>query len=562
MDKNQQSSSQKKSLLQIVTYVLIIVGILFNLLFIVPNGDYSCTNVVCGLGIGEWHYHDALWHIAVARNSFQSIPFTFPSAVGFPLTSYNYLLAAMLHILELFFINPFFAYFKLLPVVGNIALVYSLFRYFRVTQKSEWEKFWISFFLYFGSSFSFLLIFYRNNFAEFSVLKGFPVVATLQPAFVLSNIQFFLTLPILLYVFTDLFVKKRSKYDLLVHSVLLALAIGLKIYSGIFVFLLLVLGTCLRNYPQRHLGTILKELFVYSLTSAAAIFVFFLPFGAKTSDLPFLWFPLAIPHAITESPGLFYHKEFTLGRYFMYGLQKVSPRLIVYELISIGLFLLWNLGSRVIVFVGITYSLLARKLHLEKTALFMLGIVGLLVPVFFIQRGGGWYNTIQFAYVGIYFLGILAGIYVAAMWTNRRTLLRLLVIAIVLTTLPNNILMFGLLAKEKIVINKHEIDALSHLREQPPGVVLSFPDDKNSSYVPALSGKTGYLIDYEQAALLGLPIDPMIQKVESGNCEILAEVDYVYFAPNTKGASFKKCPSFTKSFRQIFRNEGVELYRR
>jgi hypothetical protein len=190
MDDTIQSSRRTIPWILIITFGIVAIGTLLNLLFIVPNGDYSCQDNVCGIRIGEWHYHDALWHIAVARNSFASFPFVFPSAAGFALTSYNYLLGAIIFLLERVWISPLFTYFKLLPVLGNIALVYSLFRYFRLTHKTELEKLWITFFMYFGASFSYFLIFYRNNFAEYSILKGFPVVATIQPAFVTSNIQF------------------------------------------------------------------------------------------------------------------------------------------------------------------------------------------------------------------------------------------------------------------------------------------------------------------------------------------------------------------------------------
>ncbi len=553
-----QSQTRKISWTRVVTYFIVIVGTLLNLLFIVPNGDYSCQQGVCGIRIGEWHYHDALWHIAVARNSFSSFPFVFPSAAGFALTSYNYLLGAILFLFEKLWINPFFTYFKVLPIVGNIALIYTLFRYFRLTHKTETQILWITFFMYFGSSFSFLLILYRNNFAEFSILKGFPVVATLQPAFVTSNIQFFLTIPILLFILTNIFQISISRKMIILQCILLALTVGLKLYSAILVLVLLLIGTLVHRNSRNIWRTILLTSLLYLVVFIVSTCILYLPFGKDGVGIPFVWSPVSIPHVITESPGLFYHKDFTLGRYFMYGLQRVSPRLIFYELISISIFLLLNLGSRFVGLLGITIDVIRRKLNLESALLAITGSLCMLLPTLFIQKGGGWYNTIQFAYIGIYFMGILAGLTIARLWNSHRILLRLIVCIAIILTIPNNILTLKLIAKPKELIPAQELQALSILRRQPMGIVLSFPDYKNSSYVPALSGKVGYMIDYEQAALLSLPTERMIKEVESRECSVLDKVDYVYLN-SPQGAEFASCPTYKTEFKQIYRSGSISI---
>lgn len=556
-----QSSRRTIPWILIITYGIVAIGILLNLLFIVPNGDYSCLGNVCGIRIGEWHYHDALWHIAVARNSFQSFPFVFPSAAGFALTSYNYLLGAILYILEKLWINPFFTYFKLLPILGNIALAYTLFRYFHLTQKTDIERLWITFFTYLGSSFSFFLIFYRNDFAEFSILKGFPVIATLQPSFVLSNIQFFLTLPIILYILTNILIGRPTKYTRLTESILLSLSLGLKIYSGIFILLLLILGSVRRRLHRKNHRSLIMELALYFAVSIGSVYVFFMPFSKHGQGFPFIWNPIAIPHAITESPGLLYHKDFTLGRYFMYDLHTISPRLILYEMISVLLFIVWNLGSRLVFIYGVLHDFLARRIKYEEAILLVFGFVGLLMPVFFIQNGGGWYNIIQFAYIGVYLMGILAGLSVAKLWRSHSYLAKIIIVLVVIFTLPNNVLMFRLLEKEKEIIPAQELKALSFLRSKPSGVVLSFPDNKNSSYVPALSAKTGYMIDYEQSALLDLPTEDIIQAVEKRDCAILEKVDYVYLN-SPKGVEYASCQNFALSFKSIYSQDDIRIYQK
>jgi hypothetical protein len=183
------------------------------------------------------------------------------------------------------------------------------------------------------------------------------------------------------------------------------------------------------------------------------------------------------------------------------------------------------------------------------------------MPVFFIQNGGGWYNTIQFAYIGVYLMGILAGLSVARLSRSHSYLAKIIIVLVVICTLPNNLLMFKLLAKEKEIIPAQELKALSFLRSKPSGVVLSFPDYKNSSYVPALSAKTGYMIDYEQSALLDLPTEDMIQAVEKRDCAVLEKVDYVYLN-STKGVEYVSCQNFAPSFKSIYSQDDIRIYQK
>ena len=245
----------------------------------------------------------------------------------------------------------------------------------------------------------------------------------------------------------------------------------------------------------------------------------------------------------------------------MYGIHRFSPRLLLYETISSSIFAIWNLVSRSIFIFGVFYACIERSFKLENILLLIFGSLGLLIPIFFIQNSGGWYNTIQFAYIGVYFIGILAGIYLAKLWVSGHFVLKLLVILAVLLTLPNNLFMFKLLAMNKIVIPIEEIRALEFLRKQPQGVVLSIPDYKNSSYVPALSGQVGYMIDYEQARLINLPeiqIDQKIDDVENRRCSVLNEVNYLYLN-SSKGKEYTLCPVFKSRFKQIYHNNTISI---
>ena len=286
----------KNKMLLLITAV----GMLINLLYIIPSIKWGCEGSLCGLWIGEWHYHDALWHIAVSRVSFGSFPFIYPSASGYLLTSYNYLLGLILHLLELVRIDAFISYFYILPVVSNIIFFHALYRYTRLTDKTKRQSVWIFFFSYLAGSFSYFLILYNRDFASYSILKGFPVATTLQPGFVLSNIQFFISLSLFFYILTDVILGKISKKIVLIHTLLLFFSIGFKMYSSILTLYIITVGYMYWGYTKRNPKYVAYLLFLFTV-SAIAYFIFYLPINSYVKGSPFALSPFAIPYRDWET---------------------------------------------------------------------------------------------------------------------------------------------------------------------------------------------------------------------------------------------------------------------
>ncbi|MEI7652890.1 MAG: hypothetical protein WCJ70_01240 [bacterium] len=539
---------------KVLAIAMVSAGICTNLMFISLSIKWGCEMGKCGLWIGEWHYHDALWHIAVSRISFTSFPFLFPSAVGFELTSYNYLLGLILHAFELAKISAFVAYFYILPVVANVLFLHALVRYMRKTEKTPHQVLWILFFSYLASSFSYFLIFYNGDFQSFSVLKGFPVVMTLQPSIVLSNIQFYLSLSFFIYIFTDVIVGVSSRRTVLIHTLLLVLCIGLKIYTGIMTIMILTLGYSYWTYKKRSLRYV-YHLGILAVASVCSYYIFYLPGSSYTKGIPFALYPLSIPHALTESPSLFYHQQFTLGRYYMVGLGKWSPRLLAYESLSAVLFVLLNMGTR-IMFV---FDYLLHKMSLERALLTVITITGTMFPIFFIQDSGGWYNSIQFMYVSIYTAGLLAADTMTLISKSGRFIYAISIVIIVALSVPNTLLTYQFLTKEKQLINDQQLKALAVLKNESLGVILSLPDGKNSSYVSALTSKQSYLSDDEQGALLKLPLTARRVRIDVRDCKILLEVNYLYLN-NENGREFLKCQEIDK-FQNIYDFDGIVIYK-
>lgn len=143
------------------------------------------------------------------------------------------------------------SYFYILPVIANVFFIFTFNRYLTLTKKSHSQSVWILFYTYLVGSFSYLLIFYGYDFQSYSILKGFPVATTLQPSFVLSNIQFFISLSI--FFFTDIVLGRISKKIVLLHAFLLVLSIGFKMYTSLLTILIVSVGYIYWSYKKKKI---------------------------------------------------------------------------------------------------------------------------------------------------------------------------------------------------------------------------------------------------------------------------------------------------------------------
>ncbi|MFZ2206690.1 MAG: hypothetical protein WAV29_04445, partial [Microgenomates group bacterium] len=69
---------------KIISLIYIIAAVT-NLGVIFFSGSVYCLKDGCGMYIGGLHFHDSLWHLALANTAFQKIPFQLPIFAGTPL---------------------------------------------------------------------------------------------------------------------------------------------------------------------------------------------------------------------------------------------------------------------------------------------------------------------------------------------------------------------------------------------------------------------------------------------------------------------------------------------
>ena len=198
-------------------------------------------------------------------------------------------------------------------------------------------------------------------------------------------------------------------------------------------------------------------------------------------------------------------------------------------------FIVGNLGSRIIGFTFI--KKVFKNLDWIKVFIVSAIVIGFAIPLFFIQKGTAW-NTIQFSYYSVYFFAILAGYSTYFLLANikKRYLRYFAVVLIVVFTVPSTIVTLGhyLPTLPHSIVSNNEIEALTFLRNQKQGVVLSLQPYADSSmnslkksypipiylyestaYISALSAKPSFFDDEVNLNILGIDLTERKTKIEN-----------------------------------------------
>jgi hypothetical protein len=159
------------------------------------------------------------------------------------------------------------------------------------------------------------------------------------------------------------------------------------------------------------------------------------------------------------------------------------------------------------------------------------------MPVFFTQDGG-WFNTMQFLYYGIFFASMYAGKVLAHLSRNKGLFSKIIVALIIILTIPNSLEQLRYLTAPQNLIPDSELQALDQLAKRPGQVVyISRPELKNA-IVPALSGKTAYYLDVDQLMVTHLDYQARQKEMMrvNGNNILSLPVDFFYLYKADEGS--------------------------
>lgn len=247
--------------------------------------------------------------------------------------------------------------------------------------------------------------------------------------------------------------------------------------------------------------------------------------------------------------------------------------------ITIGLliFLVGNIGTRI-------FSLFSVKEFFKQRYLTYIVILGVVLPLLFIQTGTNW-NTIQFLYYSLFLLNIFAGIALSRIYSKLPKVISTLMIGLILLlTIPTTLGAFKhyLPSRPPAMLPNGEIEALYFLKKQPLGVVLTYPYNKeaklkfdapvplfayeSTSYVSAYSGKPSYLEDLVNLEILGVDYkartniarDFFNLKEKSKSVINNNNIQYIYVV---RESGFEEDAS-KMGIEKIFENDQVKIFKK
>lgn len=426
-----QNAALKPFSIGIKKYLLILIGSITWSWTIVKSGWFYSSLGINGGGLGFWgaNGHDGIWHIALAE-SLSRGSFQMPVFADANLQNYHIgfdLILALLH--KITFIPIINLYFQIIPIILSFLVGYLTYWFVFEWIKSEKSALWSTFFVYFGGSFGWII-----GKGESTFWSQQAISSLINPPFTFS----------LIFILLGLISLQKNKKLLAVLC--FGILIQIKAYAGI-----LVLGALLVS------GNF--SVFFGSLLVSVLIF---LPFNKNPQSL-IEWHP-------------FWFLESMMGLADRLGWSRFAEAMVNYRSgnvwfkgtvsygVALAIFVIGNFGTRII--------FIFRKIKLDKINIFIYSIIfaGIIIPLFFVQKGTPW-NTIQFFYYSLFFSSILAGISVSR--SNRY-----LLIAIILLTIPTTLITLRdvyIPARPPAMVPSLELSALKFLSTQPDGGVLVQP---------------------------------------------------------------------------------------
>lgn len=455
-------------------WILILVGSVAWSLTMIKSG------VIYDFGMGFWgpNGHDGVWHISLIESLSRGSS-DMPIFSGSKIQNYHLgfdIFVAALH--KLTAIPTVNLYFQILPPLFAFFIG---FLTYRITRNN-----WSVFFVYFGGSLGWLL-----GKGESAFWAQQSISTLVNPPYALSLIIFLLGLLLL----------QRHKY--LLSGLVFGLLPFVKIYAGILAFI----GLFVAGFKNRNLfKTLIIGLLIYLPTNYQLL--------TNNSKL-LVWNPgwfLETMMGLSDRVNWTRYYQAMIAYRQSVNLIKFLPAYFIAFLI----FLFGNLGTRVVV--------IFRPKISDSQGLFILTVVlaGTVIPQLFLQSGTPW-NTIQFFYYSLFFASLLAGQAMTDILKIKKlnNYLKIgiwsLVIALTLPTTYATLANVYLPSRPPAKISREEIEALTFLSRQPPGIVLTPPANpdpyappprplylyESTAYVSAFSSHPVYLEDQVNLDITG-----------------------------------------------------------
>ena len=444
-----------------------------------------------GLGIWGPNGHDAIFHISLIEK-FSQNPFNLshPQIAGELLTNYHFVFDYISGLASrVFNLSPVTLYFVAYPIIISLSITFLLSSLF-----GKWKFGTVSstlsyFFVFLSGSLGFITSLIQGR----GMFLGESAFWANQSVSLLLNPPFALSLVVILLLLLLLEKYPHPKYSQLI---LIGFTGGLLAQVKIYAFILVCLALVLNKK--------IKEL----IAIGSVGFLITLPF-TSISGSPFVFSPLWFTKSIFASPDRVWWQKFVQA-WQAYEAGGVWVKLVAVNIIALTVFLLGNLSTRIAAFKYI----FQKKLTLTENLALTISLLGIVIPLIVIQSVNPW-NTIQFIYYSLFFLGVFAGPGIFLILKSIKSklavisIISLVLLATFATSIGTLWDYLGFYSSSRI--SNTELLALDKLKDQPSGIVLSplfskklagkVPTPKplygyvSTAYISAFSGQPEYLSD-------------------------------------------------------------------
>ncbi len=556
--------------------LVIIVGIIGQVAVNAPSGlPYKD-------GIDFWssHGHDGIWHLALMSEMHKNIfPFQNPELAGNRLQNYHFFVDLLMsEFSRLFMFSNLDIYFRFMPIVFSLLLGLSSFILVRGWSKKEIAGIWAMIFTYFAGSFGWIVYVPTHR-----SLGGESIFWVSQTQSVLGNpphaAAFIIVSVFLFSLFKYLNLRKPFYFFLCV--ILGGSVIEFKVYAGV----LILGGLLVIGISELIFKKLFQALFLFFATLLLSLIIY-LPNSANSQDF-LMWQPWWFIRTTVVATDRLNWLDLELRRQ-TYIAEHNYKRVIQLEATAFLIFLFGNLGMRFIGFWTI-FKQLKMNIFKDSFNLFFLSITtaSFLIPVFFLQRGVAW-NAIQFNQYFLLLFGFIAGITMAEALSNLRSINLKVIIGLLvfLLMIPTQLgLLWQFYSNHSLSkVSYQELQALSFLKSQPEGVVLTMPFNRyerdiykdppvpiyswsDTGYIPAFSSQRTLISDEEQVNIMGYKVDRLLQErkeaFESKDYQKINDfikkynVGYIYLSWNQKIAT----DSSLINADLVFKNDNAKVYK-
>lgn len=485
-------------------WILILLGTLLTSITMIRSGITTAS------GIGFWgpNGHDAIWHLGVISEIIKKIPPNNPVFAGLPLKNYHWgfdFFAAYFG--KIFGLNILDVYFRFLPVIFGLSIGIVSYFFAKKNSKKIIIAFWFVFLNYFAGSFGWIVTLIRDH-----QIGGESLFWSMQSISTLLNPPFAMSLSILLLGIYLWSIKRKENniFWAIIIGVIFGSLAGIKVYAGILIGLSISIFLLFKIIKKESL----KFDFIIVITTAVLSFVILFLLGALSGSSLLVFDPLWFTHSMVESVDKLYIPRLASLRINL-SLAAFSYKffvLIAIEVFLLILFLIGNLGTRILGFFTIFQKFIQKKINDFDILLLFLMFFSFFIPMLFVQKGTAW-NTIQFFYYFIFFSNYYFAVFVGNFFEKKNFQKILIALFLVLLILPTSYSTlkdyFG--NPSPAYLPNYEIQALNFLKKQKDGFVLTSPYNKfkkdnlktpiplsfyeTTAYVAAFSGKSVFLDD-------------------------------------------------------------------